>query len=144
MTQLTAPPAAQRLVRYPMPLPMVYRRAARLIAAAGHRQTVVQTAFSRPPARPGALTIVAAVRAAAASAPAHGRSQGSDREVRRLADDAITYLGMRLQVRGADQAWIDVASLEAHITDWGDLPGRTRESVVAVLEHVADASERSA
>jgi hypothetical protein len=34
--------------------------------------------------------------------------------------------------------------LETHVDSWGDVEGRTAESVVAVLEAAADANEVSA
>ncbi|WP_030569726.1 DUF6197 family protein [Streptomyces aureocirculatus] len=144
MTQhATVPPPLQRLTRLPLPpLAAVYRKAARLLAQAGHRQTEIRTAFSCPPA-PGAITIMDALRAAAAAVCAAGTLTCQEQAVSRLGDHAVYRLALRLEVRGQGPFWIDIASLEEHITAWGDMPRRTTESVVAQLERAADASERS-
>lgn len=143
MTQhATVPPPLERPPRIPLPLAAVYRRAARLLAQAGHRQTEVPTAFSYPPT-PGALTIVDALRAAAAAVLAAGPRPYEDRAVSQLGDHAVARLALRLQIGGHGPAWIDTAALEEHITAWGDVPRRSTESVVAHLERAADACERS-
>ncbi|MEL3949488.1 DUF6197 family protein [Streptomyces sp. LNU-CPARS28] len=141
MTQhATLPPPLERPPTIPLLLATVYRKAARLIAQAGHRQTAVDTACARPPA-PGALTIVDALRAAAVLTA--GPQPQQDRAMSQLGDYAIYRLAQRLTVCGHGPFWIDPDSLEEHITAWGDLPRRTTESVVAQLEAAADASERS-
>ena len=121
------------------PLSAVYRKAARLIAVNGHHQgDYFPDPFDRRLNTPHAerpLSIVAAIRCAVSGSP--------HRETA-LSEAAVKVLAHRLLVDGEppfnDAAWV----LECHVANWGDLPGRTVESVVAVLEAAADASEAAA
>lgn len=117
-------------------LPQVFRAAARIVAANGHHQgDYLPDPFDREMCLPHFLRpmcIVAALKCAVTGSP-HTDSP--------LADKAVSVLALRLLVGGEGPFWGDVGSLEAHISAWGDLPGRTSECVVAVLEAAADAVE---
>jgi hypothetical protein len=114
----------------------VFRAAARLIAANGHYQgdyvpdfrdrEMCVPHFLRP------MSIVAALKCATTGDP-HLTSL--------LADNAIAVLALRLEVDGEGPLFGGIFDLEAHVDGWGDLEGRTTESVVAVLEAAADANE---
>ena len=120
----------------PATLPAVFRAAARLIAARGHYQgDYVPDPFDREMCTPHAMrpmSIVAALRCAVT---------GNPHTVSLLADEAISTLALRLN-DGPEYG--DIFSLEAHVGGWGDVEGRTTESVVAVLEAAADACEVTA
>lgn len=121
-----------------MTVPAVFRAAARLIATNGlyqgdycpdpsdHEMCIPH--FLRP------MCIVAALKCAVSGDP-HLPS--------RLSDEAIGVLALRLKVDGEGPASGSIFDLKAHVDAWGDLPGRTTESVVAVLEAAADANEVS-
>ncbi|MQT03120.1 hypothetical protein FF041_23905 [Streptomyces jumonjinensis] len=113
-----------------------FRAAARLIAANGHWQgDYVPDAFDREMDVPHALrpmSIVAALKCAMSGDP-HRDSL--------LADNAIAVLAARLEVGGEVGPYrTGIFDLEEHIAAWGDAPGRSVESVVAVLEAAADAT----
>ncbi|MEU1448721.1 DUF6197 family protein [Streptomyces mirabilis] len=133
MTQITDRPAVQQ---HPVTVPAVFRAAARLIAANGHYQgDYLPDPFDREMCIPHflrPLCIVAALKCVVS---------GDPHEPSLLADSAIGVLALRLEVDGEGPEWGDIHSLEAHVSAWGDLEGRTAESVVAVLEAAADASE---
>lgn len=119
----------------PTAIPAVFRAAARLLAANGlYQGDYVPDAMDREMCIPHAfrpMSVVAALKCAVSGDP-HTWSP--------LADKAISVLALRLN-DGPEYG--DIFSLEAHVDEWGDLPGRTTESAVAVLEAAADASEVS-
>jgi hypothetical protein len=114
----------------------VFRAAARLIAANGlYQGDFVPDAFDREMDVPHFLrpmSIVAALKCAATGDP-HLTSL--------LSDNAIAVLALRLEVDGEGPLFGGIFDLEAHVDGWGDLEGRSTESVVAVLEAAADANE---
>ncbi|MGW8326540.1 DUF6197 family protein [Streptomyces sp. NPDC055897] len=121
----------------PTTVTAVFRAAARLIATNGHYQgDYCPDPFDREmdpaelPHHMRPLSIVAALRCAVSGDP-HTNSL--------LSDAAISVLALRLEVNGEGPFWGDIFSLEFHIAEWGDVDGRTTESVVAVLEAAADA-----
>lgn len=81
------------------------------------------------------MSIVAALKCAVSGDP-HRTSL--------LADQAIGTLALRLLVDGEGPVYGDIFALEAHVDAWGDVPGRSVESVVAVLEAAGDAAEVAA
>ncbi|PVE04640.1 DUF6197 family protein [Streptomyces scopuliridis] len=124
----------------PTTVSAVFRAAARVIAANGHYQgDFVPDVFDREMCVPHFLrpmSIVAALKTAVTGDP-HRTSL--------LADEAIAVLALRLEVNGEMGPFYgDIFSLEEHIAAWGDVPGRTVESVVAVLYAAGDAAEVSA
>lgn len=123
----------------PTTVPAVFRAAARLIAANGHWQgDYCPDPFDRRLTTPHCsrpLSIVAALRCSVTGDP-HLTSL--------LADEALSVLALRLEVDGEGPFWGDIFSLEFHVARWGDVEGRTAESVCAVLEAAADESEVSA
>ncbi|MET7944223.1 hypothetical protein [Streptomyces sp. NPDC005302] len=126
----------------PADVSAAFRAAARLIAANGHHQgDYLPDPFDRRTSSPHSsrpLSIVAAIRCVA--------SPGGDnpRLATELSEAAVKVLAHRLEVEG-EPPWSDAPRwLENHVDCWGDLPGRTVESVVAVLEAAADANEVSA
>lgn len=126
----------------PTTVPAVFRAAARLLAANGHHQgDYLPDPFDRRTATPHAerpLSIVAAIRCV--SSP-HGEDP---RRMTELSEAAVRVLAYRLEVEG-EPPWSDAPRwLENHVDCWGDTPGRTTESAVAVLEAAADASEVAA
>ncbi|MEV8396339.1 hypothetical protein AB0P38_00140 [Streptomyces niveus] len=114
----------------------MFRAAARVLASNGLYQgdyvpdvrdkEMCVPHFLRP------MSIVAALKCA---------STGDPHRTTTLADRAVGVLALRLD---DGPAFGDIFSLEAHVDAWGDLPGRTTESAVAVLYAAADASEVSA
>ncbi|MFE6103228.1 hypothetical protein ACFVQ4_25170 [Streptomyces laurentii] len=78
------------------------------------------------------MNIVAAIRCAATGDP-HLCSQ--------LADMTVGFVALSLD---GGPVWTDVFSLEAHVDEWNDAPGRTAENAVALLELLATAPERAA
>lgn len=120
----------------PMTVAATFRAAARVLAANGlyqgdyvpdsrNREMCIPQAF-RP------MSIVAALRCAVS---------GDPQVTFPLADEAVGVLALRLD---DGPVYGDVFSLEAHVDEWGDEPGRTTESAVAVLYAAADASEQVA
>lgn len=134
MTQITHHSAA---LQRPVTVPAVFRAAARIVAANGlHQGDYCPDPFNRRSRTPHAarpLSIVAALMCAATGDP-HTTSA--------LADDAVATLALRLEVDGETpesdrgRPWMAM-----HVDAWGDLEGRSAESVVAVLEAAADANE---
>jgi hypothetical protein len=120
----------------PATVPAVFRAAARLIAANGHYQgDYCPDVFDREMCIPHflrPLSIVAALKCGVSGDP-HLPSL--------LADNAIAVLALRLEVDGEGPLFGGIFDLEAHVDGWGDVEGRTTESVVAVLEAAADAVE---
>lgn len=120
----------------PTSVASTFRAAARVLAARGlYQGDLVPDAFDREMCLPHSLrpmSIVAALKCAVS---------GDHRTDSLLADEAIARLALRL---GEGPAWGDIFSLEAHVDDWGDVPGRTTESACAVLYAAADANEVSA
>lgn len=120
-------------------LPQVYRFAARLLARNGLHQgdflpdfrdrQLTTLHINRP------MSIVAAIRTVANGNP-HLSSPFSEVAVRQLAH--------RLLVDGEGPFGEGRLALATHVDGWGDLPGRTTESAVAMLEAAADACEVSA
>lgn len=120
-------------------LAQVFRFAARLLVRNGHHQgdllpdpfdrTLTTLHINRP------VSIVAAVRTVANGNP-HISSPFSELAVRILAG--------RLLVDGEPAFGDSRLALATHVDSWGDVEGRTLESVVAVLEAAADANEVSA
>lgn len=113
----------------------VFRKAARIIAVNGFYQgDYLPDPFDREMCIPHFLRpmCVAAALKCAVSGDPHTPSL--------LADEAISFLAVRLEVDGEGPFWGDLFSLEFHLASWGDVEGRTAESVVAVLESAADAS----
>ncbi|MDJ0342184.1 hypothetical protein QMK19_03160 [Streptomyces sp. H10-C2] len=134
-TSVSRPPLPVRPLR-PMTVPAVFRAAARLLVANGHYQgDYCPDVFDREMCIPHflrPLSIVAALKCVVVGNP-HTPSP--------LADEAIGLLALRLEVGGeVGPYWGDIVSLEEHIAAWGDVEGRTVETVVAVLEAAADAS----
>jgi hypothetical protein len=132
-------PLHEAPVARPATIPAVFRAAARLIAANGHYQgDYLPDPFDRRTSSPHStrpLSIVAAIRCAASP---HG---DNPRFATELSEAAVKALAYRLEVEG-EPPWSDAPRwLENHVDCWGDLPGRTAESVVAVLEAAADANE---
>lgn len=113
------------------------RAAGRVLAFVGlHQGDLVPDPFDREmsatafPHHLRPMSIVAALKCAAAGSP-HADSA--------LADKAIGYLALRLVVDGELGPYFgDIFSLEAHVDAWGDVEGRTTESVCAVLYGAAD------
>jgi hypothetical protein len=120
----------------PATVSAVFRAAARLLAANGHYQgDYCPDVFDREMCSPHVLrplSIVAALRCAVSGDP-HVTSL--------LADEALSVLALRLEVRGEGPFWGDIFSLESHVAAWGDVEGRTTESAVCVLYAAADAAE---
>ena len=120
-------------------LPQAYRFAARLIVKNGYHQgdhmpdpfdrRLTTLHIDRP------LSIVAAIRCVA---------NGNPHVMSPLSELAIRLLANRLVVDGEGPFAQNRLALETHVSTWGDVDGRTVESVVAVLEAAADASEVSA
>lgn len=126
----------------PTTLPAVFRAAARLIVANGHYQgDYCPDAFDRRTRTPHSsrpLSIVAAIRCVTSP---HG---DNPHRITDLSEAAVKVLADRLEVDG-EPAWNDEPHhVEGHVAHWGDVEGRTVESVVAVLEAAADASEVAA
>jgi hypothetical protein len=124
----------------PSTLPAVFRAAARLIVVNGLHQgdwcPDPRNRFMKSPHASRPLSIVAALMCVTTGDP-HLTSE--------LADEAIAVLAMRLEVDGeALEADLGRPWMAMHVDSWGDAEGRTVESVVAVLEAAADASEVSA
>ncbi|MFC8515544.1 hypothetical protein [Streptomyces sp. NPDC057257] len=120
-------------------LPKAYRKAARLIARNGfHQGDLVPDPFDRELTslhieRP--MSIVAALRTAV---------NGNPHIVSPFSELAIRVLAGRLLVDGEGPFGGSRLALATHVDGWGDVEGRPVESVVAVLEAAADASEVSA
>jgi hypothetical protein len=120
-------------------LPQVFRFAARLVVKNGHHQgdylpdpfdrRLTSLHIDRP------LSIVAAIRAVA---------NGNPHVTSALSEAAVKVLAHRLRVDGEEPFNEEPFTLECHVAEWGDWEDRTVESVVAVLEAAADASEVSA
>lgn len=130
---------ATNIPNRPTTVPAAFRAAARLIATNGHhRGDYLPDPFDRVLSTPHAsrpLSIVAAIRCAATGDP-HRASE--------LSEAAIKVMAGRLLVDG-EPPWNDEEFwLELHVANWGDAPGRTTESAVAVLEAAGDASEVAA
>ncbi|MFD5632407.1 hypothetical protein [Streptomyces sp. NPDC127072] len=141
-TRSVALPLHESPLARPLTLPAVFRAAARLLAANGHHQgDYCPDPFDRRTATPHAvrpLSIVAAIRCVTSP---HGDNPHRETE---LSEAAVRLLAGRLEVDG-EGAWNDERFyLELHVANWGDVEGRTTESVVAVLAAAADASEVSA
>ena len=120
-------------------LPQVYRFAARLLVKNGHHQgDYMPDPFDRRLTtlhvdRP--LSIVAAIRAVA---------NGNPHVVSPFSELAIRQLAARLLVDGEGPFGETRLAQELHVDSWGDVEGRTVETVVAVLEAAADAAEVTA
>ncbi|MFG2617751.1 hypothetical protein ACGFXC_08980 [Streptomyces sp. NPDC048507] len=78
------------------------------------------------------MSIVAAIRCVISGNP-HRTTQ--------LADMAIGVLALSID---EGPLWGDMFSLELHVDAWNDVPGRTTDDAVALLESVATAPERAA
>lgn len=117
-------------------LPQVYRFAARLLVRNGfHQGDLMSDPFDRQLTtlhinRP--MSIVGAVRSVA---------NGNPHVISPFSELAIRVLAHRLLVDGEGPFGDTRLALATHVDSWGDLPGRTVESVVAVLEAAADASK---
>lgn len=122
----------------PKTVAAVFRGAARLLAAYGlNRGDYVLDPFDRElrsPHRNRPMSIVAALRCTVTGDP-HRRTP--------LSELAVSVLASRLEVDGL-HAPEDPTLREIHVDDWGDVEGRTVESVCAVLYAAADAVEVSA
>jgi hypothetical protein len=120
-------------------VPQIFRYAARLIVRNGHYQgDYMPDPFDRRLTtlhvnRP--LSMVAAIRAVA---------NGNPHVTSPLSEVAVKVLAHRLLVNGEEPFSEEAFLLECHVAEWGDIEGRTVESVVAVLEAAADANEVSA
>ncbi|WP_255293287.1 DUF6197 family protein [Streptomyces niveus] len=119
--------------RRPSTVSAVFRAAARVLAANGLYQgdyvPDVRDKEMRVPHFLRPMSIVAALKCAASGDPHRDTA---------LANKAIGVLALRLD---DGPAYGDIFSLEAHVDGWGDLPGRSTESAVAVLYAAADAVE---
>ena len=119
-------------------LPQVFRSAARLIVRNGHHQgdllpdpfdrTLTTLHVNRP------MSIVAAIRTV---------TNGNPHIASPFSELAIRILAGRLLVDGEGPFGEGRLAMETHVDGWGDVEGRTVESVVAVLEAAADAVEVS-
>lgn len=116
--------------------PQIYRFAAQLIVRNGHHQgdympdpfdRVLTTLHINRP-----LSIVAAIRCVA---------NGNPHVMSPLSEDAVKELAHRLTVDGEPPFNDTPLMLECHVAEWGDVEGRSLESVVAVLEAAGDAAE---
>lgn len=120
-------------------LPQVYRFAAHLLARNGfHQGDLLPDPFDRKLAtlhitRP--MSIVAAIRTVANGNP-HIESPFSEL--------AIRVLAFQLFVDGEGPLSDTRLAMAIHVDGWGDLPGQTVESAMAVLDAAADASEATA
>lgn len=124
----------------PTTVPGVYRAAARLLVKNGHHQgDYLPDPFDRVSKTPHAsrpLSIGFALRCVV---------EGNPHQESTLAEAAIRFLAARLVVDDElGPYWSDFHSVEAHLNAWGDVEGRSVESVCAVLAAAADASEVSA
>ncbi|MEV8623364.1 hypothetical protein [Streptomyces sp. NPDC051079] len=126
----------------PSTVPAVLLGAARIIQANGLWQgDYVPDAFDREisaaevPHAHRPMSIVAALRCAATGNP-HLHPV--------LVDEAICFLAVRLEVDGEGPEYGDIFALEQHVDDWTDVPGRTADEAVALLEMVATAPECAA
>ncbi|MFC9681338.1 hypothetical protein [Streptomyces sp. NPDC056948] len=123
----------------PTTLTAAFRSAARLIVANGHHQgDYCPDPFDRVSRTPHAsrpLSIVAALRCVVS---------GSPHRTTELSEAAVKVLAHRLRVDGEPPVNGEPFTLECHVAEWGDVAGRTVESVVAVLEAAADANEVAA
>ncbi len=132
LTTVTAP--------HPTTLSGALRAAARLIAANGHHQgDYLPDPFNRvlrTPRLSRPLSIVAAIRVAVS-----GRHVETE-----LSERAISVLAGRLEITEDDPVvHLDrPIECEMHVAAWGDVEGRTTESVCAVLYAAADAAEVTA
>jgi hypothetical protein len=118
-------------------VPAVLLGAARIIQANGlwTGGDYVPDAFDREICIPHFLrpmSIVAAIKCAATGDP-HRTSQ--------LADMTIGFLALSID---GGPYWGDFRSLEAHVEEWNDVPGRSGDDAVALLEQAATAPERAA
>lgn len=84
------------------------------------------------PHRQRPMSVVAAIRCAATGTP-HGTSQ--------LADTAIGFVALSID---GGPVYGDIFSLEQHVDEWGDEPGRSADEAYALLEQLATAPERAA
>lgn len=120
----------------PSTVPAVLLAAARIIQANGLWQgDYVPDAFDREMCVPHfirPMSIVGAIRCAATGDP-HRSSQ--------LADTAIGFVALSID---GGPYWGDVFSLEAHVNEWNDVPGRSGDEAVALLERLATAPEVAA
>lgn len=129
--------------RRPATTAELLRAAGRLLAFVGlHQGDFVPDVFDREmsatafPHHLRPMSIVAALKCAASGDP-HADSA--------LADKAIGYLALRLEVNGeVGPQYGDIFSLESHVDAWGDVEGRTTESACAVLYAAADVAEVTA
>lgn len=129
--------------RRPNTVAGLLRAAGRVLAFVGlHQGDFVPDPFDREMSatefphylRP--MSIVAALKCAATGDP-HRTSP--------LADEAIGYLALRLELDGElGPRFGDIDSLERHVDGWGDLPGRTTESACCALYAAADVAEVTA
>ncbi|WP_327169505.1 hypothetical protein [Streptomyces subrutilus] len=122
----------------PTTVPAVLLAAARVIQSNGLWQgDWVPDPFNREMCIPHFLrpmSIVTAIKYAATGDP--------HVYVSRVADDAIAALALAI---GDGPDYGDIFSLEEHIEDWGDEPGRSVDEAVALLEWVATSpAERAA
>lgn len=141
-THSTVLPLHESPQAHPTTVSAVLRAAARLLAKNGHHQgDYCPDPFDRKTTSPHGerpMSIVAAIRCVASP---HG--DDPHRETA-LSERAVKALAGRLLVDD-EPAWNDEPYwLETHVANWGDVEGRTVESVVAVLEAAADANEVSA
>lgn len=141
-TNSSVKPLHQAPQARPATVPAVLRAAARLIVANGHHQgDYCPDPFDRRTTTPHSsrpLSIVGAIRCVASP---HGDNPHRETP---LSEAAVKVLAGRLEVDG-EPAWNDEPFwLESHVAAWGDVEGRMVESVVAVLEAAADASEVAA
>ncbi|MFE1344968.1 hypothetical protein [Streptomyces sp. NPDC058757] len=120
----------------PTTVPEVLLTAARILQVNGLWQgDYFPDAFSRTLTTPHAsrpLSIVAAIRCAVT---------GDPRRETQLADMATGYVALSLdQEPPAVTPW----HLAIHVDNWGDVPGRSADDAVALLERLATAPERAA
>ncbi|MER8233531.1 hypothetical protein [Streptomyces sp. NPDC094049] len=120
----------------PTTVPAVLLTAARIIAANGlHQGDYVPDPFDREMCIPHALrpmSVLAAINCAATGDP-HRTCQ--------IGDTAIGFVALSID---GGPYWGDYRSLEAHVEEWNDRPGRTAAEAVALLELLASSSERAA
>ncbi|MGW5736957.1 MULTISPECIES: DUF6197 family protein [Streptomyces] len=122
--------------RRPTTIREVERAAARILSANGlHQAELIPDTFNRELTTPHdqrPMSIVAALNCAVSGDP-HLPTD--------LSKAAIAQLALRLVVNGRGPYSLDELALAFHVDSWGDAPGRTTESAVAVLEAAADACE---
>jgi hypothetical protein len=110
--------------------------AARILAVNGlHQGDYLPDVFDRVTTTPHTtrpMSVIAAINCASTGNP-HRTSQ--------IGDTAMGVVALSID---GGPYWGDFRSLEAHVEQWNDRPGRTADDAVALLELLASSSERAA